>query len=55
MVVLPDDPPAPVLEQTAAVTPDALPKTASQFPLIGMLGILALLSGLTFRAVRVRG
>jgi hypothetical protein len=53
MVVLPDDAPAPVLEQTAAVTPDALPKTASQLPLIGMLGVLALLSGVTLRAARV--
>jgi hypothetical protein len=55
MVVLPDDAPAPVLEQTAAVTPEALPKTASQLPLIGMLGVLALLSGLALRAVRVLG
>lgn len=55
IVVLPDDAQAPVLEQTAAVTPDALPKTATQLPLIGMLGALALLSGLALRAVRVRG
>jgi hypothetical protein len=51
MVVLPVDAPDPV--ETAAVVPDALPKTASQLPLIGMLGVLALLSGLALRAVRV--
>jgi hypothetical protein len=57
LVVLPVDAPAPdpVPVQTAAVAPDALPKTASQLPLIGMLGLLALLSGLALRAVRVLG
>ena len=57
VVVLPVDAPAtdPVPVQTAAVAPDALPKTASQLPLIGMLGFLALVSGLGLRAVRVRG
>jgi hypothetical protein len=57
VVVLPVDAPAPdpVPVQTAAVAPDALPKTASQIPLIGMLGVLALLSGLALRAVRVLG
>ena len=57
LVVLPVDAPAsdPVPVQTAAVAPDALPKTASQLPLIGMLGFLALVSGLGLRAVRVRG
>jgi hypothetical protein len=57
VVVFPVDAPAPdpVPVQTAEVTPDALPKTASQLPLIGMLGVLALLSGLTLRAVRVLG
>jgi hypothetical protein len=57
VVVLPVDAPAPdpVLVQTAAVAPDALPKTASQLPLIGMLGVLALMSGLALRAVRVLG
>jgi hypothetical protein len=57
VVVLPIDAPAPdpVPAQTAAVAPDALPKTASQLPLIGMLGVLALLSGLALRAVRVQG
>lgn len=57
VVVLPVDAtapdPAPV--QTAAVAPDALPKTASQLPLVAMLGVLALLSGLALRAVRVLG
>jgi len=57
LVVLPVDAPAPdpVPVQTAAVAPNALPKTASQLPLIGMLGFLALVSGLGLRAVRVRG
>lgn len=57
VVVLPVDAPAPdpVPVQTAAVAPDALPKTASQLPLIGMLGVLVLLSGLALRAVRVLG
>jgi hypothetical protein len=57
LVLLPIDAPAPdpVPVQTAAVGPDALPKTAGQLPLIGMLGILALLSGLGLRAVRVLG
>lgn len=57
VVVLPVDAPAPdpVPVQTAAAAPDALPKTASQLPLIGMLGVLALLSGLALRAVRVLG
>jgi hypothetical protein len=57
LVVLPVDAPAPdpVPVQTAAVTPDALPKTASQLPLIGMLGFLALVSGLGLRAARLRG
>jgi hypothetical protein len=57
VVVLPVDAPAPdpVPVQTAAVAPDALPKTASQLPLIGLIGVLALLSGLSLRAVRVLG
>lgn len=57
VVFVPVDAPAadraPV--ETAAAEPDALPKTASQLPLIGMLGVLALLSGLAVRAVRVLG
>ena len=57
VVVLPIDAPAPdpVPVQTASVTPDELPKTASELPLIGMLGVLALLSGLALRTVRVLG
>ena len=57
VVVLPVDAPAPapVPVQTAAVVPDALPKAASQLPLIGLIGVLALLSGLSLRAVRVLG
>jgi hypothetical protein len=57
VVLVPVDAPAPdpAPVQTAAVAPDSLPKTASQIPLIGMLGILTLLSGLALRAVRVLG
>jgi hypothetical protein len=57
LVVLPVDAPAPdpVPVQTAEVAADALPNTASQLPLIGMLGVLALLSGLALRAIRVLG
>ena len=57
VVVFPTDAPAVDLApvETAAVAPDALPKTASQLPLIGMIGIFALLFGFVLRAVRVRG
>jgi RNase P/RNase MRP subunit p29 len=57
VIVVPVDAPAPdpVPVETAAVRSDALPKTASQIPLVGMLGVLALLSGLALRAVRVLG
>ena len=57
VVLVPVDAPTPdsAPVQTAEVAPDSLPKTASQLPLIGMLGILALLSGLALRAVRVLG
>jgi LPXTG-motif cell wall-anchored protein len=57
VVFVPVDAPAadPAPVETAAAAPDALPKTGSQLPLIGMLGVLALLSGLALRAVRVLG
>jgi hypothetical protein len=57
LVLVPVDAPAPdpAPVQTTEVAPDSLPKTASQLPLIGMLGILGLLSGLALRAVRVLG
>jgi RNase P/RNase MRP subunit p29 len=57
VVLVPVDAPAPdpAPVQTAEVAPDSLPKTASQLPLIGMLGVLALLSGLALRAVRALG
>ena len=57
VVVFPVDAPLPQLapQETAAVAADALPKTASQFPLIGMLGALALLSGLAIRTARILG
>jgi hypothetical protein len=53
VVVLPVDAPAPA--PVATIAADTLPQTASQLPLIGMLGVLALLSGLALRVVRVRG
>lgn len=40
---------APAPTQTAEATPAALPKTASQLPLLGLLGALSLLSGLGLR------
>ena len=57
VLFVPVDPPLPVLAsaETAAAAPEALPKTASQLPLIGMLGALGLLSGLALRAARVLG
>ena len=56
VVVLPIDAPAPdpAPVQTAAAT-RTLPQTGSELPLIAVLGVLALLSGLAFRAGRVRG
>lgn len=57
VLFVPVDTPLPVLAsaETTAAGPEALPKTASQLPLIGMLGALALLSGLGLRAARVLG
>ena len=46
--------PAPEPVATAAATPPALPRTASQLPLIGFLGALALVSALGLRAARLR-
>lgn len=45
--------PAPVPVTTTPTAP-ALPKTASQLPLIGILGILALVSGIALRVARLR-
>ncbi len=50
LIVVPAEP-APV--DTAAAAPAALPTTASQLPLIGMLGALVLISGLGLRAGRL--
>lgn len=57
VVFVPEDVPAadPAPVATAAAVPDALPKTASELPLIGLLGALALLFGLALRAARVLG
>ena len=57
VLFVPVDTPLPVLAsaETTAAAPEALPKTASQLPLLGMLGALALLSGLGLRAARVLG
>jgi len=52
VVLMPADaPPAPVPVEVASAT---LPKTASQLPLIGILGALTLISGFGLRAVRLR-
>jgi len=44
--------PAPAPTQTAEAKPAALPKTATQLPLIGLLGALSLLSGVGLRIKR---
>ncbi|MGD0470815.1 MAG: LPXTG cell wall anchor domain-containing protein [Terriglobales bacterium] len=46
---------APAAAAPAEVAAATLPKTGSQLPLIGILGALALISGLGLRAVRVMG
>jgi hypothetical protein len=46
--------PSPAPSAPAETAPATLPKTASQLPLIGILGALALLSGLGFRARRLQ-
>lgn len=46
--------PPPVRTTTTEMTPPALPKTASPLPLIGILGALALISGLGLRISRLR-
>lgn len=46
--------PAPEPVTTAAATPPPLPKTASELPLMGLLGALALVSGLGLRMARLR-
>jgi LPXTG-motif cell wall-anchored protein len=51
VLLAPDPTPAPTVAEVA--TAAALPKTGSQFPLIGMLGILALIAGLGLRAARL--
>jgi hypothetical protein len=56
VILMPADAaPEPTPVATAMVASETLPKTASQLPLIGMLGFLALVSGLGLRAARVRG
>lgn len=52
VVLMPADaPPAPAPAEVASAT---LPKTASQLPLIGIFGVLALISGFGLRAARLR-
>lgn len=41
-------------QQVAAAEPPALPKTASQFPLIGFLGVLSLASWFGMKALRTK-
>lgn len=45
-------PPAPTQTAEATPAPAALPKTASQLPLLGVLGVLCLLSGIGLRIRR---
>jgi hypothetical protein len=52
IVVVRPVPAAPPATQTAEATPTALPKTASQLTLLGVLGTLCLLSGIGFRIRR---
>jgi len=52
IVVVTPVPAAPAPTQTAEVTPAVLPKTASQLPLLGVLGAFCLLSGLGLRIRR---
>jgi hypothetical protein len=55
VLLVPEAPaPAPAPQETAAVAPLALPKTATQLPPIGILGAFALMSGLGLRARRLR-
>jgi hypothetical protein len=55
VVLMPvDAPPAPASADAAMVTSSTLPKTASPLPLIGILGVITLLSGLGLRALRLR-
>jgi len=44
--------PAPAPAETAQATPEALPKTGTHLPAIGLLGVLMLSMGLGLRAVR---
>ena len=46
LIEVPTRAPAPAPEQTAKAT---LPKTASEFPLIGLVGLLLLTAGLTWK------
>jgi hypothetical protein len=54
VVVVPEATATTPPPETAAATPAPLPKTASELPLIGILGGLALVSGLVLRVVRLR-
>lgn len=54
VVVIEEEAAPPAPETAAATTPASLPKTASQLPLIGILGIFALILGLGFRVARLR-
>ncbi len=55
VLLVPEAPaPAATPPETATVAPPTLPKTATQLPLIGMLGAFALISALGLRARRLR-
>jgi LPXTG-motif cell wall-anchored protein len=54
VVLMPEAPPAPAPEVAAVPAAATLPKTGSQLPLMGILGLITLLSGLGLRGLRLR-
>ena len=54
LVVLEVSVPAPIPQDAAAFPPKSLPKTGSQLPLIGLVGVLAIISGPGLRTARLR-
>ena len=53
VVAVPVAAPAPAPAPAAPEQPKTLPKTGSSIPLLGLLGVLALVTGLTLRAARL--
>ena len=54
VVLLPEEPAPAAAPAPVAVASATLPQTGSQLPLLGILGALALLSGLGLRVARLR-